>query len=62
MILHLLEDPEQTDDKVVTVHDQAYSDKANQRQLFVANPFANGFLVQIWKAGGTWDLVIPGGA
>lgn len=37
VILDLLEDPEQTDDEVVAVHDQAYSDKADQRQLSVAN-------------------------
>lgn len=36
MILYLLEDPEQTDDEVVAVHDQAYSDKADQRQLSMA--------------------------
>ena len=37
MILYLLEDPEQTDDEVVAVHDQAYSDKADQRELPVTH-------------------------
>lgn len=31
VILNLLEDPEKTYNEVITVHNQAYSDKAYQR-------------------------------
>lgn len=40
MILDLLENPEQADNEVIAVHDQADSDKADQRKLLVTDHFA----------------------
>lgn len=58
MILDLLEDPEQTDNEVVAVHDQAYSDKADQRQLSVAYRLSvEG--VQTGNGRRAWKLVVP---
>ena len=41
MILDLLEDPVQADDKVEAVHDEADPNEAYQRELFVAQRTAD---------------------
>ena len=41
MVLDLLEDPVQADDKVEAVHDEADPNEAYQRELFVAQRTAD---------------------